>query len=380
MKTTIKFLLYFSFLFVASCGQPTDMLTVVNADGSCYREFNENADSAFLRGNTSADHNPFPTDIDSTWKLRWSYKSPVLRSDFPLSKLVYDSIYKPRVDEGRLANHKSKDDVLVYARRTYKSVAEMDSLFKFKKSLEWSKLKVKHVLDMNFRWFYTYYTYKETYSKINTGFELPIEDFMNKDEAQFWFTGKPDLLKGMNGVEARVCVEEIEGDYNRWVLHNCWNSEYKALVSYYDKMKKKPVSKAELISLGDSIFETKVKSDKDYDVEKVMNKFFKTDAFSELWLTDNSPMKKFERDFNYGFSEFFSRSFNYKLIMPGKIIKSSDAIIQGDTLVWKLTAYRMVPGDYTIEAQSRKVNVWAFILTGIIMIVAVGSFFWKRKK
>ncbi|MFT3753931.1 MAG: hypothetical protein QM800_13985 [Paludibacter sp.] len=373
MKSIIKFLLSSCFLIVVSCGQPTDMLTVINSDGSCYREFAVNADSAFLRGNVAGDNNPFPMDIDSTWEIRWSYLNAPLRTDFPLSKSLFDSIHK-------LNEQGTKEDIMVYARKHYKTVEELDRLFKFKKSMEWSNLKAKHELGKEFRWFYTYYTYKETYSQIKTGFELPVEDFMTKDEAMFWFTGKPDILKGMNGVEARIYIEEIEADYNRWLLHNCWNSEYKALITNYDQMARKPVSKKQLIALRDSIFETKVKSEKDYDVERVLNDFFQTDAFSELWLTDNSPMKKFEKDFNYGFSDFFSQSFNYKLILPGKIVQSSDAKVHGDTLIWNLTAYRMIPADYTIEAQSRKTNVWAFVLSGIILIAAVGSFFWKRKR
>jgi len=66
--------------------------------------------------------------------------------------------------------------------------------------------------------------------------------------------------------------------------------------------------------------------------------------------------------------------------MPGKVKLPENAIQQGDTLVWTLNAYRMALDDYTIEAQSRKTNIWAFILTGLILIVAIGSFIWKPKK
>jgi len=238
---------------------------------------------------------------------------------------------------------------------------------------------VKHRLEKQFRWFYTYYTYRETYPMIKTGFALPIENYMTKDEAQFWFTGKPNILQSMNGLEMREYLGKIEDSYNKWITQNLWNAEYKVLLNNYDSLSKKPVAKEQLQTLKDSIYNSKIKNLDDVDMEKVLNSFFKTDAFSELWKNENSPMKKFEKDFNKKFTFFFSQSFNYKLILPGKIIQSGDAIIHGDTLVWKLSSYRLIPADYVIEAQSRKANLWAFILTGILILAAIASFIWKPK-
>jgi hypothetical protein len=380
MKSTIKIVLFLGILFVASCSQPTDILTVINPDGSCYREFTENVDSAFLMGNMSADHNPFPTDVDSTWKFAWSFRGSKLRTDFPLSKAVIDSISKLTANHGRMEGKVSKEHVIVFARRNYKSVEDLDSNFRFKKSNKWSLIKVKHHLDKQFRWFYTYYTYRETYPMIKTGFELPIENYMTKDEAQFWFTGKPNILQGKNGMEMREYLGEIEENFNKWGRENAWNAEYKVLLNNYDNLSEKPVSKEQLQTLQDSIYTSKIKNLGDVDMEKALNYFFKTNAFSELWNNQNSPMKKFEKDFEEKLASFYFQGFNYKLILPGKITQSGDAIIHGDTLVWELTSQRFVPADYVIEAQSRKANVWAFILTGILALVAVASFLWKPKR
>jgi hypothetical protein len=380
MKTMSKFLLFLSILFVVSCSQPSDMLTVLNPDGSCYREFSENADDAFLMGDLSAKHNPFPSDVDSTWEFAWMFRDTKLRTDFPLSKVVVDSIDKIIANRGRIAGRLSKEHVIVFARRHYKSVEEMDTVFKLKESNDWNKIKVKHHLNKKFRWFYTYYTYRETYPMIETGFELPIENYMTQDEARFWFTGKPNILQGKNGMEIREYLGKIEDNYNKWITENLWNAEYKILLDNYNKLSKKPVPKVQLKALKDSIYSSKVNKLESFDMEKALNCFFRTNVFSELWRTESSPLKKFENDFNKKFSFLFAQGFNYKLILPGKIIQPGDAIIQGDTMVWKLTSQRLVPADYVIEAQSRKANTWAFILTGIIAIIAIVSFLWKRRK
>jgi hypothetical protein len=380
MKTIAKLFLLLGVVFVGSCTQPTDMLTVINSDGSCYREFSANADEAFLRGDKSEEHNPFPVVIDSTWEIRWSVNKSGFRNDFPLSKAILDSIKKATANAGKNGDENSTGEFVVVAHQDYSTVEEMDREFKLKSSNEWSKIKVRHSLDIKFRWFYTYYTYRETYPMIKTGFELPIENYMTKDEARFWFTGEPDILKGMNGVEVNEYVNRIESNYNKWVVQNLWNAEYKVLLGVYDQLTEKPVTKGELQSLRDSIFVEKVNQSEDFDMEKTLNSFFKTSVFTELWKTESSPMRKFEKNLDKKFAFLFSQSFNYKLILPGEVIQSGDALIQGDTLAWKLSTYRLIPSAYVIEAQSRKANLWAFVLTGVMLLGVAGWFVWQVKR
>lgn len=380
MKTNFKLLFFGIILLLASCKQPTDMLTGINADGSCYREFNENANSSFLKGSKLPKDNPFPVDLDSTWQLSWTYKNANIRTDFPLSKAQYDSINLLKKDNSKIVDNKTNADVIVIARRNYKSVEEMDKLFHLKKDSKWSDLMVKHKLETQFRWFYTYYTYTETYPKLKTDMELPIEEYMTKDEAMYWFTGQPNVLKGMNGVEAREYVGKMEDAYNRWFAQNMWNAEFKVLVTNYNKLKNPPVSELKLTQLRDSIFNKSAKNSSDIKMEQTLNEFFKTKAFSELWRVENNPMKKFEQVYLEHTMGYIESSFNYKLILPGKVTQQGNAVINGDTLTWKLTAYRFIPADYVIQAQSRKVNMWAFLLTGLVILIAVGSFIRKPSK
>ena len=385
MKPTIKLVLYFAVLFVASCTQPSDMLTVIAPDGSCYREFTANANPLFLSGDTTGKLNPFPVDIDASWKITWKYKNSKLQTTFPVKKSVLDSILKNTSSvieiKKKWNSDQSSPDLIVYASKNYKSVNEMDTLFKLKRSHPWSSFRVKHLLDTKFRWFYTYYRYTETYPKLVTNFDIPIEKYMTKEEALFWFTGKPDLVEGMNGVEIREYVGSLEDNFHKWFNKNLWDSEYKILLENYDNIARIQVSKERLTSLRDSIFNAKVNKAEDFKMEQILDDYFKTGIFSTYWKTEDCPMAKFEHDFNnQGSILFFGGAFKYKLIMPGKVTHQNNAVVHGDTLVWNLTAYRMIPSNYVIEAQSRKANIWAFILTGLILVIAIGSFIWKPGK
>ncbi len=382
MKSTIKVILFILLLITAACSDSNDMLTVVKSDGSCYREFTNDVNLNFITGDSVESNNPFPVDIDSTCQIKWKYRDSEWFTQYPVRKAMIDSVVKS-INSKDTVNpdvKKTPEMCNVVIRKNYASVKEMASQFEFKKSHEWSKMKVNYTLEKKFRWFYTYYCYKETYPKLVTNFEIPIENYMSKDEARFWFTGQPDIMKGMNGLEIREYVGKIEDNFNKWYAQNMWNQEYKCLVSNYSQIKNKPVDIETLELLRDTIFKT-VKDYENIEMKHILNNYFKTNEFTVLWKGDGSPMKKYEDSLDeQGFMTYFSESFNYKIVMPGKVKLPENAIQQGDTLVWTLNAYRMALDDYTIEAQSRKTNIWAFILTGLILIVAIGSFIWKPKK
>lgn len=40
-------------------------------------------------------------------------------------------------------------------------------------------------------------------------------------------------------------------------------------------------------------------------------------------------------------------------------------------LVWKVDAYRVLADNYRLQAESRVMNIWAFVLTGLLLVVAL---------
>lgn len=345
MKTNSILLSFILMLILASCNGPTEMLTVVNPDGSCYREIYATPDSTYQLGDTDPQKHPFPVELTDKWQVQW-----------------VDSAAR-----------------LLVARQEFPSVASMDSLFRFKEGHPWQQLEVKHRLDKQFRWFYTYYDFSETYPQIESPVDIPLDSFMTHDEIMYWFTGEPNVMQGMNGIEVREYIGKIEDSYEHWFSQNSWNAHYKEMLAHYDLLSNPPVTKEELTQLRDSIYKTKVRQDTDFKMHHVLNEFFNTTAFTPLWQDDKSVMREFEKNYLLETISYLESSFHYKLILPGTIVDAGNATINSDTLHWKLDAYRLYPAEYTLHAQSRKANVWIFILSGLIVLIAAGSFLVRRR-
>ena len=376
MKTLKKVLFCMILALAASCTHSSDkILTVINSDGSCRRVISTYADSSFMAGKATGDANPFAIEIDSTYSLAWQYKGVgEVHTEFPIGSLANDSLI-PIVTE---RSSKREKVFLVFAGRDYKSVEEMGKEFRLKPSHPWSNMEVKYSLEKKFRLFYTYFTYKETYPHLETPFQLPIENYMSEEEADFWFTGKPNLLLGMNGLEVSEYTDNLNNRYNRWLAQNIWDMEYELVIKHYDMVKNPPISKEELMRLKDTVF-MKNAQDDTFDMEQCLNRYFKTNAFSILWEKEFGPLAQFDTEINdHPVMQCLETSLDYRLIMPGEII-STNGVNSHDTLNWNLTAFRMLYGDYVIEAQSRKINIWMLSLIGLFALTAVAMFIYRRR-
>ena len=65
-------------------------------------------------------------------------------------------------------------------------------------------------------------------------------------------------------------------------------------------------------------------------------------------------------------------------VLPGKVIDGGDGVVEGNVIHYKFSGERLIPHPYVINATSRITNVWAFIVTFLVIVLAIGSFFYRR--
>ena len=111
------------------------------------------------------------------------------------------------------------------------------------------------------------------------------------------------------------------------------------------------------------------------DPLKYLDGFFHTKVFSETKCPEAESYGEKLWYQSIGLDELNA---SYALKMPGKITDAGRGIVENDMIRYRFGGAYLIPGDYTFTASSRCVNVWAFLLSGLILIIAVGSFFIKR--
>jgi hypothetical protein len=334
------------------------MITVIHPDGSCFREIDANGDSAFLAGDRSK--NPYLFQLDSGWQISALNESSGKEYNVKISKLFHSP------DEAG-AGLQCEEDV-----RPLAAPAE--------------------TLQKHFRWFYTYYSYKTVYAHISHKIPVSINDYLNAPEQKMWFQGDFSAYSGMNGIELKDEMDDVEKRFWKWYARNIYEAQFEAVIDFEKLSGGQHVS--QLQEAKDTVF---VILFKDFSLDsntvqtvaiyKTLDKQLHTAYFSGLYKNNQSRIeslvKEKEAYLENLTDNLFSKEIEYKLVMPGKIIYANAPLQQQDTLVWKVNAFRFMPEDYVLVAESRTLHVWAFVVTFLLLALSVycliKSIAWRKR-
>lgn len=370
MKKINGLLMIISLLMIVACDHKTHYKTVVKIlpDGSCYREFTDDVDSAFMIGDTT--HSPFPVALDSTWKVSWTYSDPFsLRKynmNWPLKQWTWDKDTSKHLE------------LEVKIRKDYFSVDAMSKSFKYGR-LHWLGITPNIKFEKKFRWFFTFYSYSETYPIYNSLKSIPIQKYMTSEEINMYLEDNPKFPNGLNGREILEILNGLESKSKQWINHTFFEEYYRIIRKHLSFIKGLKIDSVRFSVFKDSVFKAVIDT---FDREpraflKNLDNFYKVKEFSAL--PDSSiPYQKMVAFKNY-FENPFTVKLNYNLILPGKLTDASSKETHGDTIAWNVDLYRFYFKDYTMYAKSRVANVWAFIVTGMFILGIVSSFFIRRK-
>ena len=376
MKTNSRlFVALMLALLAASCKNKDDrMLTVINEDGTCSREYTFKTTQQWLAASPEEDYDSI---VDKSWERTWSIQgADSVRYPVPLTEAQLDSM------QALDLNRPLGNMLLVHAKKTYQSVEEMSAeifrsdRYHLKKA---EGIKASSTLEKRFKWFYTDYTFSETFTYDGEPiFPIPLSDFLSADTASFWFTGQPDLTHNLCGYEQKELLDKIEKKIDQWSNANSFYEGCNIIISNYDSIQNPPVSKERFISLRDSLVKQPcvLNGNEGEGLTKgittQIETLFHTDAYTKFFQSYKGGPVQYEQLLSFGSP--------YDLVMPGTVTDAGTGEYDGKVIHYQLGGERMIPGAYTISATSRVTNLWAFIVTGLVVLFAIGSFFYRRKQ
>ena len=361
------------FVILASCGNKDNrMLTVINEDGTCSREYTFHSSQQWLSASSSEDYDSI---VDKTWERSWSVLgADSVRYPVPLTEAQLDSMQELDLSKplGNL--------LMVHAKKEYQCVEEMSAhLYRAERHhlKEVDNIKANSTLEKHFKWFYTDYTFSETFVYDGPAlFPIPLDRFLSADTASFWFTGQPDLTCHCSGAEQKDMLDDIEKKIGQWTNANWFYEICNVIIASYDQIQNPPVSKERFSIVRDSlvmmpcVLNANEGEGLGDNITNLLEKTFQSDAYKLFLQTNETGFKQYERLLSFGN--------NYDLQMPGTVIDAGMGQYDGDVIHYRLGGERLIPGAYTITATSRVTNVWAFVITILVVLLAIGSLFFRK--
>lgn len=353
---TIKLISISLFLMLAtSCESYQQVHTRINRNGSIEREVYADADSAFMAGNMES--NPFLFIPDGSWE--------VTRYDSAFACVFWGKNVKFNV-------------------RAKKKFSSFESYINHTQAKEDQQPMVlpREKLQPKFRWFYTYYTYSATYESLAQQLPVPLDFYLTKDEQQILLQGDTDAFEGMNGIEQYNRLDDIAERFEQWYQQCEFKITFDALCEHISDSEDSKYTSA-LPTIREDLFAMAKKKNKLGNITstliaELLDKHFKTDFFSAFLSNyDNEVEKRIEDKARL--LTLFENSLAFSIAMPGKVIETNATLRDGNSLLWKIDAYRFLAHDYVLQAQSRELNVWALALTLFLLIAGIGARYKVRR-
>ena len=290
--------------------------TKVNPDGSIERTYIvEKDDSAGVY------QNPFPVVFDSTWKIEVKKISDSTKTFTFTAKKYFQS-----------SNDLVKD--------IYKSNAI-------------DKLNDSVIIGKHFRWFYTYFDYRENYKEIIPYNNIPMEKFFSQREIQ--------------QIYSDTISKQLEAKLEDWWQKNIFEEYFKVLYKSAKYYNTPDFNTSLLNSKRDSLYKAIIDSDtKSENVIAVCEKVLGTNKVKGL----KNDFESVEKDINKNFESMMMLDGNYvsEVILPGIIISTNATAIEGNKLTWKFNTSKSNMIFIEMSAQSRMINTWAFVVTGVLIL------------
>jgi hypothetical protein len=207
---------------------------------------------------------------------------------------------------------------------------------------------------------------------VNPFKKVPITDYLSDKEIAALYGEDQELYKGKNGYEIKSLLEDLENKADKWFNQSFYEEIYALYIQHFDLFKGAPIDAARFAMEKDTIYKYYFKEDTvdmfEKDFNEMLDHHFHTRAFT------SASKDEFEKAMENEFPDFMKYSevkLNYRMSLPGKIIETNAPFLNQDTLTWKVDEERFYFQDYQLSATSRKPNYWAFIVTGIVVILAL---------
>jgi hypothetical protein len=330
--------------FLAGCPQKKSVITSINKDGSCVRKIGF-FDPRKFEGIDSVIHH-LPVPVDQSWNLE------VINDSTALLVKRFESV------KAMNASYAADESTLSASHRKAELVKE-------------------------FKWFYTAFKYSETYGGVLT--DIPLSEYLQPVEIEALKSDDPEkyLEKFISDRKSRKSLSDnIEERMGFWLHDHIYVMAFDDIIHIADSMQLLDVQLVNVAEVKDTVRQQIEDSKKqiislDFDdsmdfVELAgmigVNLQLDTSAIEKLkhHVAYADLEEKFEKRILFGISE----DYHHMVIMPGLLIDTNAEVVGGDTLKWDLAFIKYLDSDFVMYAESRITNVWAYIVSVLIVLLA----------
>ncbi|MDZ7740064.1 MAG: hypothetical protein U5K32_13580 [Bacteroidales bacterium] len=333
-KTSIIILMFIMMLF-SSCGGPDALLiNIVREDGSVERRvlLTYHADEF--------DLNDCQVPVDSTWDITRSLDI-------------------------------SENGDTTYSLTAVKEFDSVDMINKYYDEYEGSNplMNRKAGFRKKFRWFNTVYRYTETVERALRGIEPG--DYFSEQELEYFYMPEKltdALLEGPDStIIEETMIDPLDKKKEEWMGRSLVRA---FVLKLADTVSAKPDLKLDTSQLFEKEDELSYSIFEDLEEKELVNSLVGEGFYENNRILVDTLLSEVENEFLVAFE---TDPYLVQVFMPGELTSTNGYIDEDGNVLWEVKGEVFLSSDFNMWAESKTLNLWAWIITGaFVLFVIIG--------
>ena len=328
MKTQhIIYLFLVTLLIISGCRKIT-VTTKINTDGSFTRTIKVTGDSS----DVFRPDLPYP--VDGTWT----------------KKAIKDTS-----DKG--------DYILTYT-KTFKDSDQLND--DLSQDTSWMKhLERKFTIDKHFGFFYSYVTFCETYKAIKPFEKLNYPNKLTLEEMLYLSGNRTRITR-----EDSIMHKQMSDRFDELLIEAVANEIITTMENGIKSLNDPQLNPEDVEFYRDSI---EYKLDDYFEDMNVYIDFYRewtgNESVNNLKNLDPPVFKELDKKVSFLLNAMWMEGYSQTVEMPGLITETNSISVTGNKVSWKVNGNKFLFQDYEMKVESRVVNKWAFIVSGLLLFL-----------
>ena len=238
-------------------------------------------------------------------------------------------------------------------------------------------VRVTADLKRRFRWFFTYLDYKETLLPSNPFNKLNWEDYMTTDEVELIAMDEEE--RELDPRFNNAFYKQTEQKFEDYMYRSGFEEFYVLFVKAIMETTNSMIKVAELEKHKEEIFQYALNETNFEELENLIEAFeaiLGTDKVRSVNTNNPENIIYFNNKLDF-FNECMDDNYIFTIKMPGLLVETNSNEIEGSNLSWEVDFFDFYFIGLTMQAQSRIVNIWAFIVAGGVILILLLSMIWN---
>ena len=219
-----------------------------------------------------------------------------------------------------------------------------------------------------FGFFYSYLSFRETFKSMNQFTYLNYKDYLTDEDIQ-WFTSMRIPVTGPDSTKKDEAEEKVES-----FLIKSATAEIEAILKNgIEQLHDPQLDPNQVDDYQDSIyaFIQSWSFDSTSDILSEYQRWTGNEAVSKLRSLTPPLFEEFYKKASQVDAILELEPYTEVVELPGLITATNSSMLNGNEVRWDFTGNSVMLTDYKIFVESRVVNYWAFVVSGVVLLLLV---------